>query len=393
MSAQFLSIQKLKSSGIIQLAARHNLREIQAEYGINSDGRINHKRVALNIVLRGADTALGVAGEAQRLMTAAGLKPLRKDAVMGLEVLASLPPNSNIDEPDFFNDFVSWAEAYFKAPILSAIIHNDEEAPHCHILLLPLVDGRMVGSDLMGGRAQLKAMQADFYLKVGQRHGLASPTRQKRPSAAVCREAIEIAFNILEANSELQEHVIRALLKPHCNDPTQLFKDMGWKLPKSKPKKSFVEIMTKPCRPEKHIGLENKNPIGFGAEQESENEPNKEQTLSCVGFQITEPVIPSSLPTPNPLNQAQPTPLQNNEPIHQPVKLIEPATPEQEYIELETRFSDNDQSSSNWDCETGQHRGCESIKKMTNRQVVKNSVDVLLESISNRKIINRHLLI
>ena len=372
MSAQFLSIKKLKGKGIIQLAAKHNLREIQAEYGVNSDGKIDPERVALNIVLSGADTASGVVGEAQRLMTAAGIKSLRKDAVVGLEVLASLPPNSDINENKYFNDFVLWAESYFEAPILSAIVHNDETAPHCHILLLPLIDGRMAGSDLMGGKTKLQDMHADFYKQVGQHYGLKRQAPQKRHSAAIRKQAVDLAFDALQVNGGLNDAVLRVLVDAHLANPEPLMNVLGLRMPESKPKKSFVEIMTKPCKPENPIGFESKKPVGFKGNFIGINETQKEQTLSSVGFRSAEPVISPSSPPPNPLNQAP---------------------PEQDYIEHITRFSDNDQQASGWDYETGQYRGGKPMQKMSNSQVAKNSVNLLLKNISNRTGINRHLII
>ena len=309
MSAQFLSIKKLKGKGIIQLAAKHNLREIQAEYGVNSDGKIDPERVALNIVLSGADTASGVVGEAQRLMTAAGIKSLRKDAVVGLEVLASLPPNSDINENKYFNDFVLWAESYFEAPILSAIVHNDETAPHCHILLLPLIDGRMAGSDLMGGKTKLQDMHADFYKQVGQHYGLKRQAPQKRHSAAIRKQAVDLAFDALQVNGGLNDAVLRVLVDAHLANPEPLMNVLGLRMPESKPKKSFVEIMTKPCKPENPIGFESKKPVGFKGNFIGINETQKEQTLSSVGFRSAEPVISPSSPPPNPPDPEPPEPI------------------------------------------------------------------------------------
>jgi hypothetical protein len=60
--AQFLRIGKLKGDGIIELAAKHNLRELAAEIGNygDIDGQLTH----LNYILRGADTAADVASDA-----------------------------------------------------------------------------------------------------------------------------------------------------------------------------------------------------------------------------------------------------------------------------------------------------------------------------------------
>ncbi|MGK5072369.1 plasmid recombination protein [Janthinobacterium sp. ZB1P44] len=289
--AQFLRIKKLTGKAIIEVAARHNCREILAELGAASGGRIDPARVGLNRVLRGHGTAAAVASEAQALMDAAGIKATRKDAVRALEIIFSLPPDSPIDHDRFFNESVQWAGQYFAAPVISAIVHNDEAAPHCHILLLPLVDGRMVGSDLMGGRAKLQAMQADFYAQIGQRYGLARQTAQKRPSAATRKQAIDSAFDVLEANSGISAAVLLALLTPHLGNPAPLLLALGLTMPTPViVKGEFVKMMTKPCKPEKPIGFGKKKPIGF----DSSAAPENEQTLSCVGFAKLSPSFPPS---------------------------------------------------------------------------------------------------
>lgn len=294
---QFLRIEKLTGKAIIKVAARHNHREILAELGAAPGGHIDPARVGLNRVLRGHCTAAAVASEAQALMDAAGIKAIRKDAVRALEIIFSLPPDSPIDHDRFFNESVQWAGKYFAVPVISAIVHNDEAAPHCHALLLPLVDGRMIGSDLMGGRAKLQAMQTDFYAQVGQRHGLVRQTAQKRPSAAIRQQAIDYAFDALEANSGLSAAVLLALLTPHLDNPAPLLLAMGLSMPTPAiVKGEFVKMMTKPCKPEKPIGFGRKKPIGF----DGSAAPKNEQTLSCVGFATSSPSFLSQ-------NEPQPT--------------------------------------------------------------------------------------
>ena len=62
----------------------------------------------------------------------------------GLEIIFSLRPHSPIDGRAFFTDALAWAEIYFQhAPIVSAVVHCDEVANHCHVLVVPIVDGRM----------------------------------------------------------------------------------------------------------------------------------------------------------------------------------------------------------------------------------------------------------
>lgn len=164
--SMFLRMKGLKGKAIIVTAAKHNLREILAELDGDQGTTIDPSRTPMNRILRGAATAAGVASEARALMAASGIATLRKDALRGLEIIFSLPASTTVDQCAFFDDAMSWAEQWFSVPILSAIVHNDEAAPHCHVILLPLVDGRMRGSELMGNRMKIMAMQGDFQAKV-----------------------------------------------------------------------------------------------------------------------------------------------------------------------------------------------------------------------------------
>ena len=82
--AAFLRIKKLKGSGIITVAARHNRRVIQAELG--AAGSIDPARSHLNETLHGPLTAEDVGQLAKDLMAAAGVVKFRKDSVLGLEI-------------------------------------------------------------------------------------------------------------------------------------------------------------------------------------------------------------------------------------------------------------------------------------------------------------------
>lgn len=282
--AHFLRMKGLKGKAIIVTAAKHNLREILTELDGNQGAAIDPSRTPLNCILRGTATAAGVASEARALMAAAGIATLRKDALRGLEIIFSLPAGTTVDQRAFFDDALAWAEQWFSVPILSAIVHADEAAPHCHVILLPLVDGRMRGSELMGNRIKIMAMQGDFQAKVGQRYGLARQVAPARPSAAHRQQSIDAALAALEANSGLQAGLLRVLLEPHKANPEPLLLALGIAMPAARPKTkradTFAGIMTRPCKPErKPIGVARLKPIGFV----SDSMPKSEQPLSCVG--------------------------------------------------------------------------------------------------------------
>ena len=168
-AAAFLRVKKLKGGGIVLAAARHNLREIQAELG--AGGTIDPTRMHMNVVVHGPGNAADVAALAKARMQAAGVGKLRKDAVQAIELVFSLPPCTGVDTRHYFADCLAWAGARFGADnILSAVAHHDEAAPHMHVLLLPLVGNKMAGSELVGNRRTLTDMQAAFHSAVASRN-------------------------------------------------------------------------------------------------------------------------------------------------------------------------------------------------------------------------------
>ena len=176
--AQLVRVGRLKGAGIIKRASKHNLREIAREIG--GYGGIDGRRVLLNQVLRGATTAEGVAAAAAELLKQVKTT-IRKDAVICIEVLFSLRPGSQVNQQAFFADSLAWIDAYFKVPVVSAVVHNDEGAPHLHVLIVPLVDGCMRGSDLVSSRYKLIALHADFHEVVGKPHGMIL-VKSRKPS-------------------------------------------------------------------------------------------------------------------------------------------------------------------------------------------------------------------
>lgn len=249
-SSQFLRMKKLTGENIVELAARHNHREIAKELGHDYNS-IDLTRMELNYVIRGGLTAAAIAHEAQGRMDAAGIGTLRKDAVRALEIIFSLNPTSSVDERQFFTDAAAWCESYFRAPVISAIVHLDQGAPHCHVLVLPLVGNRMIGSDMMGYKSKLQAIKRDFNDQVGGRYGLTYNAEKALVNVDARRT---MAASILrELCSDLRllstPSVREMLIELISTKPEGLHAEIGLSAATSKKmprKKSFVEIMTSP---------------------------------------------------------------------------------------------------------------------------------------------------
>lgn len=273
MASAFLSLAKLRGAGIVLSAARHNLREIQAELG--ADSHINIACSCLNQRLAGPATAADVDELARNALRDAGVVKLRKDAVRAVEIVVSLPAGMRGDPSGFFVDALEWVRRFFDVPVLSAVVHLDEAAPHMHVLLLPLQDGRMIGSALVGNRGRLLSMQSTFFDAVARKHGLSRPRTEKRLGYAAREKAARQVLDCLQAHPERLQlpDVCTALKQLVATNPEQLVAALGLELPKGEAGKhrTFVQIMTRPCKPEPK-----QNPIGFAGRDVNPN--------FCVGF-------------------------------------------------------------------------------------------------------------
>lgn len=97
-------------------------------------------------------------------------KPLRKDAVVLRPLILQLDPDwyaahqSGPEREQAANDMLDWAAGTFGAEnLISVSLHNDENAPHLHVLFCPVTeDGRLSQKDWFGGPAQLREMHQDL---------------------------------------------------------------------------------------------------------------------------------------------------------------------------------------------------------------------------------------
>lgn len=183
---RFGKITKGPESALI--AARHNLRELPLAPNIVAG------KQALNYVLQGPSSAAAVQAKYEAVLAKHGMTKLRKDAVRLIEALVSLPVG--VDDPthQYFEVALKWLSTEFgKTNILSAVIHKDEAAQHMHVLIIPLIEGRMRGADLMGGPGIVRDRHARFVASMQQPWAQLGVTFQSSPrqrKAAMTEEVL-----------------------------------------------------------------------------------------------------------------------------------------------------------------------------------------------------------
>lgn len=339
--AAFFRVKKLKGGNIITLAARHNKREIQAELG--AVGTIDPARMHLNYTLAGPAAAADVALLAKELLAAAGVGKLRKDAVMGLEFVFSLPVGTALDDRAYFTACTAWAGVTFGGVTLSAQVHHDEAAPHCHVIILPLIEGRMGGSAVIGGKQKLAALQKQFHAEVAGKFGMSkaparlSGTAKQAGVTAVLQRLRE------SGDSALQSAVWAQLREAVERDPAPFMQALNIELasPK-KPGRTMAQIFTSKG---KGRAKEGPNPIGFAP-------PKKERTLCSVGF-APKPALPAQPPRPTPApDHCPPAPA----PTPAPRPALQPLPdPEPELLVQTTRVRDSDLDPARYDPDSGDY--------------------------------------
>jgi hypothetical protein len=272
---------KKRKPQTLLMAARHNLREIQAENGADY-GKLDPTKTHLNEVLAGPKKASEVVNRNLQLFARAGKNPeatgkdpskLRKDHVQASEHVLSLSPGQ--EERGFFSVIVECFEGIYGAEnILSATVHRDQGQPHIHILVSPIESGKYHGGKLHNNiqTNQNKAQIAKAVKPIG--FALPATWLVKKHQINE-KEAAVIAHLEHHQHPVLNDPAWPAWSKMIGNDPNPLF-DFYKLDSESTPKAMSQERLTKP------IGIAVKAP--------------KTQYLPCVGIGTLPP--PKAPPAP-----------------------------------------------------------------------------------------------
>lgn len=255
----------------------HNHRFHKPDEGYHG---FDSSRIHLNRVLRGSNVRKELfADVANRL---ADVK-MRANAKVGIELIMSLHAGTPIDQDAYFDDCVNWADKFFGVHIVSAVSHGDQENRHVHILMLPVKDGRLCGTDLVGGGPVfLRSLNDKFYEDVAKGYGLPPRGQQKRLGGAVRREAVAAARRALSATYGLPEPLLNAIFTSGSNIEAVL-SSLQIPVPQVKVAGSFVATMCKKIRTEKtstgfrgqsalgEAGTSTKTSTGFDVPKRAEN--------------------------------------------------------------------------------------------------------------------------
>jgi Plasmid recombination enzyme len=236
-SSHLMRMAKVKGVGSVLAALKHNKRFTQKER--KGTQHINSTRSHLNYNLVGDVLPKEIADHAKAQMKKAGIDKPRANAVLAVEIIFSLPVERHSqDTKTFFVDCCCWVRNNFAGELLSFDVHLDEAAPHAHALILPLVNGRMQGSEMVGKRSNLHRLHDSFHQEVGVNHGL-SRNVSARLSESDSADLAKLVIAEVENNPQKGWSVFRDWI---LKDPLPLAQHLSIELPNKPLTKHFVDI-------------------------------------------------------------------------------------------------------------------------------------------------------
>lgn len=243
-ASQLFRFGSITGSNGVLYAMQHNKRTLQKERGASAN--IDANRTPLNYSLASDEAPQQTAMHAKVQMVKAGIDKPRKNGVMAVEVLFSLPiDRHDQDTTQFFIDCYEWVKLNFAGELLAFDIHLDEAAPHAHALILPLIDGKMQGDKVKGDKANSYRLQNKFHADVARHHGLSQSLR-KRMTTMDKQELDKLVVTQLKTDPVMLSSVWACVRDAIRKDPLPFAQMLSIKLVnKTRAKsKSFVAIMT-----------------------------------------------------------------------------------------------------------------------------------------------------
>jgi len=240
-ASHIIRLGKVKGENGVLVALKHNKRTLQNERGGSSN--IDVARTPLNYSFTEDSAPETIARIAKAKMILAGIEKPQKNAVMAVEIVFSLPIDRHSQNTrQFFNDCFEWTKKAFDGEVLSFDVHLDESAPHAHALILPLVNGKMQGSDMVGGIGNLNRLRNSFYSDVARHYGL-SRNESKRLSKMDKQSLEKLVLAKLQNDPVMQSSVWACFRDAIHNDPMPYAQMLSIELKQKTAKvKSFIDI-------------------------------------------------------------------------------------------------------------------------------------------------------
>ena len=247
-SSFLFTIGVIKSIKQLKASLRHNRREIQKELGARS--HIDAQKICLNYSLfefEKTDDLIQRVNDSIEMHEEQTRKRIRRDAVLAIEVLFSIPiARTDIITDEYFKDCLAWTiEQFSPASVLTADVHLDESAPHMHVILSCVTPSRLIGSRIKGNKTRYQERTEHFFHNVASKYGLNRPPNKllKVDRQRLAKDVISRVENSRDPMTQSPHYaLIRATIQ---DDPAPFAMNLGIEIQTTvKKMRTVTQIMT-----------------------------------------------------------------------------------------------------------------------------------------------------
>lgn len=151
-------------------------------------------------------------------------RKIRTDAIKSQRYILSGSPeemkNLSMDELKEWSidNYKFFAKMYGENNIVRATTHLDEKTPHMHLIVVPLINGKLSAKEYTGTKDKLKNLQTNYASEIGNKYGLERGIEGSNVSHITTKEFYRdvkesnlTANKILELPKDKQEYYLRVL--------------------------------------------------------------------------------------------------------------------------------------------------------------------------------------
>ena len=198
----------------LRLAEAHNLRMMAA-----SNSAIDPRKSHLNTELVSLGS-LSLEDKVISILTARGIaldsyRLKMKNRGYAVELLFTVTDGYICDFYSLYSDCIEWLKSYHPESVIAhAIIHFDEKTPHMHVVLVPIVEGKLQADKIRGYRNLNAQRSISLYDYLDPDYGLAYPSFLYGASKKYCAERAISTYRSLpdaELRSKLDQCIVQAI--------------------------------------------------------------------------------------------------------------------------------------------------------------------------------------
>jgi len=166
----------------LNLAEKHNRRFIASEIGGygSIDGRRTYKNLELVEVNGGSYEGVVIDLLRSKGLNLDHYRYKKKNRGYALELVFSVTSGHDCDFDAMYADSLTWLRTYYsECPIIHAVIHHDEDTPHMHVILVPILNGELQADAIKGYKGVSKKRNVSLFKYLDKRYGLTFPVYLK----------------------------------------------------------------------------------------------------------------------------------------------------------------------------------------------------------------------